>query len=80
MRLKWLIFFPLAQSSWDVNHWLANLNQGRSHFAHDIQSSYEYLIHYQSEDSYAHEMIIPSPPYPNYVDCWTQNGYHNLST
>ena len=33
---------------------LANPNKGRSHFPHNFQSSYEYLICYQREDSYAH--------------------------
>ena len=30
---------------------LANPNSARSHFPHDFWSSYEYLIHYQSEHS-----------------------------
>ena len=34
--------------------WLPNLNEGCSHFFHKFWSSYEYLIHYQSECSRAH--------------------------
>ena len=45
---------------------LENPNQGHSHFPHHFQSSYEYLLHYQSEDFDAHQMVIKIPP--NYVD------------
>ena len=38
--------------------WLANPNQGGCYFPHNFQGSYEYLIHYQREDSHAHEMAI----------------------
>ena len=34
--------------------WLANLNQGGSHFPRNIRSSYEPRIHYQREDSCAY--------------------------
>jgi hypothetical protein len=37
--------------------WLAYPNQGCTHFPHNIWSLYEYIIHYQSEDSYAHQMV-----------------------
>ena len=40
--LEWLLFFP------------ENLDQGCSYFHHSFWSSYDYLIHYQSEDSCAH--------------------------
>jgi hypothetical protein len=33
--------------------WLANPNQGRGRFHSEFGSSYECLIHYQSEDSRA---------------------------
>ena len=46
--------------------WLANPNKGCSHFPHNFQSSYEYLIHCQSEDLNVHELVIQVPP--NYVD------------
>jgi hypothetical protein len=55
MALKWLLV-SLVHFSWDIKHvvgtrWLANPNQGYSHFFHNFQSSYECLIHYQYEDS-----------------------------
>ena len=51
--------FLLAHFFYDMKHaiitrWLANPNQERSFFLYDLQSSYEHLIHYQSEDSCAH--------------------------
>ena len=52
-------FFQLAHLSWDMKHmislrWLANPKRGPSHFPYNFWSSYEYLIHYQSEDLHAH--------------------------
>ena len=38
--------------------WLANPNQGFSHFPHNCWNLYEYLILYQTEDLCAHEMVI----------------------
>jgi hypothetical protein len=37
---------------------LEDQNQGRSNFRHRFWSSYEYLIHYESEDFGAHQMVI----------------------
>ena len=56
--LNWLIF-RLAHVSLDMKHvlnteWLASANRGHGHFPHYFWSSYEYFIHYQSEDSRAH--------------------------
>jgi hypothetical protein len=45
--------------------WLANPNRGHSHFSHEIWSSREYLIHYQSEDSH---LLIGQIGLLNYVD------------
>ena len=42
--------------------WLANSNQGFGQFPHNFWSSYEYLIHYQSEDLHAHSMVRWVPP------------------
>ena len=38
--------------------WLVHSNRGRSHFPYDFWSSYEYPIHYQSEDSCAHQSVV----------------------
>ena len=38
--------------------WLANPSRGCSQFPHKFQSLYEYLVHYQSEDSCTHYMVI----------------------
>ena len=58
MGLKWFSF-SLADVSEDMKHaistrWLANPNQGANYFPLISRSSYEYTIHYQSEDSCAH--------------------------
>ena len=37
---------------------LVDSNQGRIHFLHSFWSSSEYLIHYQSEESRAYQMVI----------------------
>ena len=42
--------------------WLADPNQGHSHFPHDFQSSYDNLIHYQSEESCSHLVVIYVSP------------------
>ena len=50
---------PLAHFSWDMKHeynsrMLANPNRDHSHFPQYFLSSYEYLVHHQSEDSCGH--------------------------
>ena len=45
----------LGYKTHDSTRWLANPNQGCIHYPwDDVQSSYEYLIQYQNEDSHAH--------------------------
>jgi hypothetical protein len=42
---------------YETRYWYeisANPNRGCSHFPHDVWSAYQYLSHYQSEDSRAH--------------------------
>jgi hypothetical protein len=41
--------------------WLANLNQGRTHFPCDSRSSYEYAIHCQYQYSLACSMVTWDP-------------------
>ena len=42
-----------------VHNWLANPNQGRTHFPHNIQSSCEdLLLCYLSEDSHARQLVL----------------------
>ena len=40
--------------------WLPN--RGHNHFPRNFQSSYEYLIFHQSEDSHAHQVITQVTP------------------
>ncbi len=42
--------------------WLANPNQGHSHFPHDYRCSYAYLIQYQGEDSHSHQILVQFSP------------------
>jgi hypothetical protein len=52
---------PASHRIWKhtiIARWLANPNRGHSRFPHDFRSLYEYLSHYQSEDSHAHQMIM----------------------
>ena len=50
-----------------TTRWLANQNQGSSIWPYSLlfESSYEYLIYYQSEDSHVHQMILWIPQL-----CW----------
>ena len=52
-------FFLTSQLLLRMKHaistrWLANINRGCVCFSHSFWSSYEYLIHYQSENLCAH--------------------------
>ena len=38
--------------------WLANPHQGHSQFPHSFQTSFEYPVHYQIEDSHAQYIVI----------------------
>jgi hypothetical protein len=57
-------------------------NRDHSHFLLDFRSSFQYLIHHQSEEppscSFNGHIGLLCPP--NYVDCCAYNGYHDLST
>ena len=53
----------MSEISWDTDmkhivvistRWLANPHWGGSHFPHSFHSSYEYLIHFQSQHSHVH--------------------------
>jgi hypothetical protein len=55
-------FFQLAHFSLDNDthismRWLASLNGGHSPFPHNFPRSHLYLIHYQSKDFRAREMV-----------------------
>ena len=52
-------FLSAPTPLWDMKHIIsvrqsANPNRVHSHLPHDVWSSYDYLIHYRSEDSCAH--------------------------
>ena len=53
--------------------WLANWSQGHSHFRHNFQRSYEYLIHYHQQwrflCSLNGHILPPSTPPPPQL-CW----------
>ena len=56
-------FFQLIHFSKDMKHdiWyemVANPCRSHSHFPHNLWSSYEYLIYYQSDESRALYMVI----------------------
>ena len=57
--------------------WLANPNQGRSSFSHNVWSSWEHLTHYQLWwflcSLNGHIDLL------NYVDYWTWKGHHILN-
>ena len=46
--------------------WLPYPNQGCSHFSHNFGSSYEYLVHHQSEDHVSYIVIHVSSNYVGY--------------
>ena len=58
LGLEWLLFptSPLPPCIRNTRlvktRWLANSKRVVTYFPHNIWSSYEYLIHYQSEDSH----------------------------
>ena len=71
MGPKWVTsFFPTSPvlvgyetSDQHETRRLANSNRVRSHFPHKyFRSSYEYLVHYLSEDSRAHKMVMIQVP------------------
>ena len=77
---KMVIFYWLAHLGhffWNSKHListrgLASLDQARSHFPHNIQISYEYLIICQSQDCHAQWKVICPPP-PQKKLCWLFN-------
>lgn len=62
-----IIFFQLAHFSYDMEHliiarWLTHPYQDHSNFPHNFQSSYEILIHCQSEDSLTFKQLSYKSP------------------
>lgn len=71
MGLKWLLFPMCALLVGILKYvmsmrWLAIPNQGHSCFPHNFWSSYKHLIHYQSEGSCTHLVVIYRSP-PKYL-------------